>query len=60
MGGRVSPPYTDDFEFLFCFVLFCFVFFFFLGGGGGSKNPVCDNDFRFFTGSLNCESRYFL
>ena len=25
MGGRVSPPYTDDFEFLF--------FFFFWGGG---------------------------
>ena len=29
MGGRVSPPYTDDFEFLF------FFFFFFWGGGGG-------------------------
>ena len=53
MGGRVSPPYTDDFEFQF--------FFFFFGGGGrGWKNSVCDNDFRFFTGSLNCESRYFL
>ena len=32
MGGRVSPPYTDDFEFLFFFFLF---FVFFLGGGGG-------------------------
>ena len=30
MGGRVSPPYTEDFEFLFFFV---FVFFFFGGGG---------------------------
>ena len=28
MGGRVSPPYTDDFEFLF---------FFFLVGGGGQR-----------------------
>ena len=58
VGGRVSPPYTDDFEFL-CFFVFCFLFFFFFGGGG-AKNPVCGNDFRFFTGSLNCESRYFL
>ena len=31
MGGRVSPPYTDDFEFLF------FLFFFFGGGGGGGQ-----------------------
>ena len=29
VGGRVSPPYTDDFEFLF------FFFFFFGGGEGG-------------------------
>ena len=33
MGGRVSPPYTDDFEFLF-FVFFVFVFF---GGGVGGQ-----------------------
>ena len=32
VGGRVSPPYTDDFEFLF------FFFFFFFGGGGGQRN----------------------
>ena len=30
MEGRVSPPYTDDFEFLFFFFFF---FFFFWGGG---------------------------
>ena len=29
MGGRVSPPYTDDFE-------FCF-FFFLVGGGAGGQ-----------------------
>ena len=29
MGGRVSPPYTDDFEFLF--------FFFLVGGVGGGQ-----------------------
>ena len=31
VGGRVSPPYTDDFEFLFFFFV---VFVFFWGGGG--------------------------
>ena len=44
MGGRVSPPYTDDFEFLFFFFVFCFFFL----GGGGLTNPLANTIFTFF------------